>query len=281
MKTAHGAKLIELIERSPNEIARQWCRDVKTNARTPSFHDLADEDLIPIAAEFYGNFREMFLTAQPFETAKRIFGKYAEDRYGQGIPAQEALYALVLMRRHIWLYAEFQAIFVSAVEHQQASESLNRTILMFDYAIYVITERYQSLIRSGIRSKAGRLPILLQDGQTRAYHLLSLVALLIGLGGLTLFASTAMERVALHLFYIPIVLAGLWFRNGAVITALAGTALLLLGHALAVLDEPPVNDLIRAVMFIFVGWVVTKLRAGLMAMGSVLRLRERNAAGKP
>ena len=66
---------------------------------------------------------------------------------------------MVLMRRHIWLYAEFQAIFVSAVEHQQAAESLNRTILMFDYAIYVITEKYQFLIQSGIRKKVGGMLI--------------------------------------------------------------------------------------------------------------------------
>jgi hypothetical protein len=51
------------------------------------------------------------------------------------------------MRRHIWLYAEFQAVFVTAVEHHQAAESLTRTILMFDYATYVTTERYEELMK--------------------------------------------------------------------------------------------------------------------------------------
>jgi len=276
MTTGYGTKLIELIEKNPNEIARQWCRDVKTNAHTPAFHNLADEVLIPMATGFYGNFREMFTTEHPFEAAKKIFGKYAEERYEQGIPVQEAIYALVLMRRHIWLYAEFQAIFVSAIEHQQAAESLNRTILMFDYALYVITERYQSLIRSGIRRKVGSIQMLIPGGPIRAYHHLTLGALLIGLVALIFFAPAALEAVTLHLFYIPIVLAGLWFRNGGIIVAVAIAALLILGHALFLAHEPFVNDIIRAVMFCFVGGVVTKLKKGLIETSSILRLRERS-----
>jgi hypothetical protein len=276
MTTGHGTKLIDLIERSPNEIAKQWCRDVKMNARTPAFHGLADDLLIPIATEFYGNFREMFVTDHPFEAARKIFSKYAEERYEQGIPVQEAMYALVLMRRHIWLYAEFQAIFVSAIEHQQAAESLNRTILMFDYAIYVITEKYQFLIQSGLRKKVGGIQMLIQGGQTRTYHYMTLAALLIGVGVLTFFSPSAIETVALHLFYIPIVLSGLWFRNGGILVAVVLAALLVLGHAVFLIHEPFINDLIRAVMFIFVGTVVTKLKKGLIEMGSILRLRERS-----
>lgn len=278
MTTGYGTKLIELIEKNPNEIARQWCRDVKTNARTPAFHGLADEVLIPMATEFYGNFREMFATEHPFETAKKIFGKYAEERYEQGIPVQEAIYALVLMRRHIWLYAEFQAIFVSAIEHQQAAESLNRTILMFDYALYVITERYQSLIRSGIRGKVGAIRMLIPGGQTRVYHHLTLGALLIGVAALILFSPAAVEKGTLQLFYVPIVLAGLWFRNGGIIVAVAVAAWLILGHALFPLHhEPFVGDLVRSVMFCFVGIVVTKLKRCLVETDSVLRLREKTS----
>jgi hypothetical protein len=280
MTTGYGTKLIELIERNPNEIARQWCRDVKMNARTPTFHGLADDVLMPIATEFYGNFREMFVTDHPFEAAKQIFGKYAEDRYEQGIPIQEAIYALVLMRRHIWLYAEFQAIFVSAIEHQQAAESLNRTILMFDYAIYVITEKYHFLIRSGIRKKVGGIQMLIQGGETKTYHHLTLAALLIGMGALTFFSPAALETVSLHLFYIPIVLSAIWFRHGGLLVAVIIAALLMLGHATFLMHEPFIHDLIRAAMFIFVGTVVTKMKKGLTEMGSVLRLRERSKVGQ-
>ena len=94
---------------------------------------------------FYRLFRQMSLAEVPYEEAKSFSWKYAEEFYQEKIPLNEALYALILMRRHLWLYAEFQGIFVTALEKQQAVESLNRTILMFDYVSYQVTEKYQDL----------------------------------------------------------------------------------------------------------------------------------------
>jgi hypothetical protein len=69
------------------------------------------------------------------------------------IPLPQAIYALTLLRRHMWLYAEFQATFMTAVEHHHAAESLNRTILMFDYATYVIALKYDELLRKEVEEK--------------------------------------------------------------------------------------------------------------------------------
>lgn len=57
-----------------------------------------------------------------------------------GIPAKETIYALILMRRHIWLYAEFQAIFTSSIDQMHDLDTLGRTILLFDYAAYEVTK---------------------------------------------------------------------------------------------------------------------------------------------
>jgi hypothetical protein len=51
------------------------------------------------------------------------------------------------MRRHMWLYAEFQSIFNVEVEHQQAAGSLSRTILMFDYIIYVVARKFWEMMK--------------------------------------------------------------------------------------------------------------------------------------
>ena len=32
------------------------------------------------------------------------------------IPLEEAIYALIMMRRHLWLYADFQALFLTALD---------------------------------------------------------------------------------------------------------------------------------------------------------------------
>jgi len=142
-------KLIELIEKSKEDIARQWCNDVARNSRTKSFLSYSDKELMAIATEIYSTFRELFFSDELKETTRKIFGRYAEDRYKKGIPPHEAIYALILMRRHIWFYAEFKTVFISVLEQYQKEESLNRTILIFDYAVYSIVEKYETLRRSG------------------------------------------------------------------------------------------------------------------------------------
>jgi hypothetical protein len=144
---AYATKLIDLTESHADKIAKQWAKDVKTNEKTKSYHGASDERILLQATEFYHHFREMFVHDAPYELAEKIFASYANQRYTEGIPLHEAVYALILMRRHIWLYAEFQALLITEVEHRQAVESLSRTILMFDYAMYVITRKYRELMK--------------------------------------------------------------------------------------------------------------------------------------
>jgi hypothetical protein len=49
------------------------------------------------------------------------------------------------MRRHIWLCADFNVLFVTTLDMHQAVESINRTILMFDHVIYSVSQRYGEL----------------------------------------------------------------------------------------------------------------------------------------
>jgi hypothetical protein len=136
---AFTAKLVDLTQKNAEAIARQWAKDVKTNAKTYSYHEASEERIIRQAKDFYNNFLMMFFNESPYEQAK--------ERYGEGIPLHEALYALILMRRHMWLYAEFQSLFNVEVEHRQSVESLSRTILMFDYIMYVVTRKFWKMMK--------------------------------------------------------------------------------------------------------------------------------------
>jgi len=140
-------KLIDLVENHAEKIAAQWSEIVVKNPFTPFYHDKPAEKLIPQGVRFYKNFRKLFLEPKPVEASDGYFTRYAEERYREGVPLHEAIYALILMRRQIWLYAEFQVTFSTAVEKQQAIESVTRTMLMFDYAMYFITKKYRELMK--------------------------------------------------------------------------------------------------------------------------------------
>ena len=140
-------KLVDLVENHGEEIAELWAKNVVKHPFTPYYHRLAPDELIPRAMKFYRNFRSIFTEPKPAVAAETFFTKYAEERFNEGVPLHEGLYALILMRRQLWLYAEFQAVFTTAMEKHQAMESLNRTILVFDYAMYYITKQYNDMMK--------------------------------------------------------------------------------------------------------------------------------------
>jgi len=145
MKT-YAIKYLELAEKHADKVSARWLKDVKSNAKTPTFKSLNEEDLIYQCVRFYQNFSKMFLDEKITDEVLRYFRSYAQESYSMGIPAKETIYALILMRRHIWLYAEFQAIFTSAIDQMQALDTMGRTILLFDYASYEVTKEYQKLM---------------------------------------------------------------------------------------------------------------------------------------
>jgi hypothetical protein len=156
---SYATKLIEITESHAEAIAKQWYNNIKMNPRTPYYHTMPEEKAIKQALNFYNKFGRLFLSDSPFEEAHTLFANYAEDSFRARIPLPQAIYAITLMRRHMWLYAEFQNVFMTAVEHHQATESLNRTILMFDYATYVIVSKYEGLLRKEMEDQFKALKI--------------------------------------------------------------------------------------------------------------------------
>lgn len=262
-------KLVNLIETHAEPIARQWARDVRKNPRTPSYHSIPEDKLVPVGVKFYDNFRQMFFTDKPADTSQQYFARYAEDHHTRNIPLNEALYALIMMRRHIWLYAEFQTIFISAVEQKQAVDSLVRTILMFDYAIFFISRRYQELIRQSIEEKLGVVNVLRMESplgtKLGSYKTSIMVALILSAVGLTYYyhAVLGINVIFTHLLYIPVVLAGMWWKKKGILVAAGLGGYLLLSHLLFLRTMPFTDDIIRAAMFLVIGTVVAFLSEGV------------------
>jgi hypothetical protein len=258
---AYAAKLIDLIESKAENIARQWADDVMKHSRTPSFHILSKDMVIEQGVDFYKLFRRMAMADNPYEEAKSFSWKYAEKFYRENIVLQEAIYALMLLRRNLWLYAEFQGTFFTALEKQQAVESLNRTILLFDYVSYQVTEKYNQLIHRDIDTRLSAVENLMKKGciggekSSLKYWVMAgfiFVALVI-----TYYYHAVLQTgvIFTHLFYIPIVLASIcWGKKGTLVALILGL-MLLMSHALFLKGVPFLEDVIRAVMFVVVGGV--------------------------
>jgi len=142
---AFADKLLEVTERNADKIADQWCKAVKANPHTPWFQSLKQPDCITFAVDFYKHFRDVYFDEKPYKKLEKYFANYAEESFHKGVPMEEAIYALIMMRRHLWLFADFQALFVTAMDQQRAVETINRTIRVFDQGIFIIIKRYREL----------------------------------------------------------------------------------------------------------------------------------------
>jgi hypothetical protein len=137
-------KLLDLAEYRSGKIAERWYDSIITNPRTISYHSINKERLIHRAQSFYSNLKWLYLAEDPYQEVLQFLERtsYVVQTMDDGTPLPDALYALVMMRRHIWLYAEMQALFNTALDMYQAVESINRTLLIFDYAMYILAQKY-------------------------------------------------------------------------------------------------------------------------------------------
>ncbi len=268
----YSSKLIEIAENHAREIAARWYFDVIKNPRTPSYHNLSEEEAVPLAEEFYRHFSTIFLSEKPYEKARPFFSRYAEDRHRRGIPSSEAIYALSLMRRQIWLYSDYHLTFTTAEERMQAIESLNRMMLIFDYAVHVITSKYEELIRRDLNSKVGILNVLRMNGSLEKFRS-SIMAILLFIGGIAVLFYHLFLKVEFpyaHLFYIPVILATLWWGKKGVSIAV-GIGVYLVMSSAAFLNRLPAELGISVVMFFTAAVIIALLTEGIERIEKEIR----------
>ncbi|UCG54835.1 MAG: hypothetical protein JSV32_01045, partial [Dehalococcoidia bacterium] len=129
-----------------------WYADVSTSSRTPSYRSIPTQRAMLQAVYIYKNLKDLYFNDQPYQAILEFLMKkqYAELLYEDNIPVHEAVYSLILMRRHIWLFSELRAVYSdTAVEMHLALESVNRVVLLFDYIIYILAHLYHELENRG------------------------------------------------------------------------------------------------------------------------------------
>jgi hypothetical protein len=142
-------RLIDMCARHADQMAEEWYQALVSNPRTGSYRTLDKEACQRHAIHMYKNLGQMYLADDPYQAVARkldVVG-FAEDHHGRGIPIEEVVYALILMRRQIWLHSERQSLYVTPEDMNEVVISINRVTLLFDYATYFVVSRYRQMSR--------------------------------------------------------------------------------------------------------------------------------------
>ncbi len=148
MRRPIADRMLDLCEFNAQQIAEHWYADVSTSSRTPSYHSVPAQRAMLQAVSIYKSLKDAYFADNPYQATLEFLKRkqFAELLYDDDIPIHEAVYSLILMRRHIWLFSELRAVYSdTAVEMHQALESVNRVVLLFDYIIYILAQLYYEL----------------------------------------------------------------------------------------------------------------------------------------
>ena len=128
-------KFVKLIEENHQIIVEQYMNDLLRNKKTAAYRNLDRQVIYEIGDKVY---RELSLWLSKGQSEREIdnfYEKLGKMRLQQGVPASQVFHALVLLKRHMWLFVK-QRLENDVVEYQQAIDLVNRVILFFDRAIY-------------------------------------------------------------------------------------------------------------------------------------------------
>ncbi len=136
-------KLVDLIERSADEITLNWLRDIKQNSGMPTYHAYDENLLYDRAFLVYSQLGKWISR----ETTKQEIAEHYEslgaERRREGFALSEVVQALIRTRRHLWLKIMSEGLMDNVLELNQAMELSNRVILFFDRAIYYTVLGYE------------------------------------------------------------------------------------------------------------------------------------------
>jgi len=73
------------------------------------------------------------------------FEQFAVKRYREGVPLEEVIYKLVILRRQMWIITESKSLVVTGLDLQKSVESINKMIRIFDQGIWAVIKKYGEL----------------------------------------------------------------------------------------------------------------------------------------
>lgn len=150
-----ASKLVKIIEKNSDIIAEKWASEVVTLPYTRSYWNIDHDELIERAASVCSRMGYFLGRRIPKEKIALFYRRLGKTRRKQGYPVEEVVMALLLLKRHIWLFVVEEGFLSTSLELYQALELNNRVVQYFDRAIYFITQSYSEEEEKEAEAAAG------------------------------------------------------------------------------------------------------------------------------
>ena len=136
-------KLIKLIEKNAEIIAKCWLEDVTKSKSTSSYARLDPEKSFNRSKNVIMNFGKWLGGEYTHKDVKKVYQNLGSVRYNEGFEISEILSALSLNRKCIWEFALSQGMWNSTIDIYMTLELERRMMIFFDKAAYHLAKGYE------------------------------------------------------------------------------------------------------------------------------------------
>jgi len=134
--------LMSQIETHAEQLTERVIQAIRTNPRTQFLRGLSEEELEKRIFDLFRNLGR-WLSEKREEEIEAIYSEIGRHRCREGVPLNEMIYALNLVKRHLWDYIEKHVMPASEGNLYQ-EELLGRMIgKFFDRAVYHTVRGYE------------------------------------------------------------------------------------------------------------------------------------------
>jgi hypothetical protein len=128
-------KLVHLIERHSEQLARGLCEKLRRCDKTSDFLRVPSEELEAAAFEIYRHLGEWLLTKTESDI-EVLYKEIGARRAAQGISIADWIWGIVLTKEHLWGFLQRESLLDRPFELYGELELLRLLDQFFDRAIY-------------------------------------------------------------------------------------------------------------------------------------------------
>ncbi len=141
--TPASRKLVDLIERSADELATSYVQSLHRDPRMPKYQAFDQREIFKRAYRVYSQLGKWISRETTTEDMKEYWTALGRQRRIEGFPFSEIVLSLCHIRRQLWDKVQAEGLLDTALDLHQAMDLHHRAVLFFDRAIYFAAVGYE------------------------------------------------------------------------------------------------------------------------------------------
>lgn len=135
-------KFMDAIVNQTENLARNWCREVRKSDYMKTYQNLPDERLMRVNKIFFDHFAKWITQGLSRKEIGNYFVALGKERYHQKFPLSELQYAVLLAKKVVYDWVKQESLMNSAMEVYQVMELGHMVSSFFDTGNFYIARGY-------------------------------------------------------------------------------------------------------------------------------------------